>query len=174
MAIVLTAYSKGKFYSQFLETDSIGSLSNSRISDSTTTADYTYGSGDFEANVGIDVTGVLPSGGSVTFDLTSVTTTDPLFGSDVTTSMSGVRYITAINDSTTKGYDFSITATGANPLTDFFNGGSGNLLVKPYSFYSYNDPYGDLRTSPTAKNIQLNDISGSGAQYRVIAIGDLQ
>ena len=51
--------------------------------------------------------------------------------------------------------------------------GSGNVMVRPHAYFSYNDPYGDLRTSGNHKNIQLNDL-GSGSLYRMVILGDLQ
>ena len=67
----------------------------------------------------------------------------------------------------------TITTNGTSPMSGLFNESSGNLKIRPYSSFSYNDPYGDLRTSETHKNIQLNDL-GSGALYSMVILGDLQ
>jgi len=126
--------------------------------------------GSSEANLSVKQTGVLDSGSYVNIDLTSIEKDS--FNVDGVADFSGVRFIGVINDSTASGYDISITATGSNPFTDLFNGSSGNLLIKPSSFFAYNDPYGSLRTSTSSKNIQINDVGGSGANYTAIILGD--
>jgi hypothetical protein len=126
--------------------------------------------GSSEADLSVKQTGVLDSGGYINIDLTSIEKDS--FNVDGVADFSGVRFIGVINDSTASGYDISITATGSNPFTDLFNGGSGNLLIKPSSFFAYNDPYGSLRTSTSSKNIQINDVGGSGANYTAIILGD--
>ncbi len=126
--------------------------------------------GSSEADLSVKQTGVLDSGSYVNIDLTSIEKDS--FNVDGVADFSGVRFIGVINDSTASGYDISITATGSNPFTDLFNGGSGNLLIKPSSFFAYNDPYGSLRTSTSSKNIQINDVGGSGANYTAIILGD--
>ena len=136
--------------------------------------------GSSEANLSVKQTGVLDSGSSVNIDLTSVekqvfnagSSCGGVGAGSVAAQFSGVRFIGVVNDSTASGYDISITATGSNPFTDLFNGGSGNLLIKPSSFFAYNDPYGSLRTSTSSKNIQINDVGGSGANYTAIILGD--
>ena len=179
MATSLNAYNKGSFYYTF--TDSV--TSSREVANSTPQSSYTYGSGEFKANVGVEVTGLLPSGSGVTFDLTKIE--DIVFGLTGIASFSGVKFIAVSNNSVVdtgiwgtgqtivSGWDMTITTTGTAPMSGLFNESSGNLKIRPYSSFSYNDPYGDLRTSETHKNIQLNDL-GSGALYSMVILGDLQ
>ena len=179
MAISLTAYNKGSFYYTFTDTNS----SSIEIANSISNASYTYGSGELKANVGVEITGLLPSGSGITFDLTKIE--DNVFGLTGIASFSGVKFIAVSNNSVVdtgiwgtgqtivSGWDMTITTTGTAPMSGLFNESSGNLKIRPYSSFSYNDPYGDLRTSETHKNIQLNDL-GSGALYSMVILGDLQ
>lgn len=168
MTITVSASSLVKTSFNFTETQS--STIRSENESLTSNRAYTYGSGNFEIDAAVKTTGVLPSGGSVIFDITSMSNTS--FGITSTVAFSGIKTITVQNTSTVQGRDINIRATGANAFTDIFNGGSGNLLIKPYSSFTYNDPY-RLNTSSTQKNISLFDVSGSGATYEICILGNL-
>jgi hypothetical protein len=81
-----------------------------------------------------------------------------------------VKHFSVYNDSTTEGYDFTVTATGTNAFTNIFNGGSGNLVVKPYSSFSYNDVYTGTVVTASNKAFELND-QGSGVNYKILVLG---
>jgi hypothetical protein len=168
MTITVSASSLVKTSFNFTETES--STIRSENESVTASRAYTYGSGDFEIDAAVKSTGVLPSGGFVILDITAMTNTS--FGITSTVPFSGIKTITIQNTSTVKNRDISIRATGANAFTNLFNGGSGNLLIKPYSSFTYNDPY-KLTVSSTQKNISLFDVSGSGATYEVCILGNL-
>lgn len=168
MTIVVSASALVKTAFNFTETES-GTIRSENESVTASRA-YTYGSGDFEIEAAVKTTGVLPSGGSVVLDLNAMTNTS--FGITSTVAFSGVKTVTVFNTSTVKNRDINIRATGSNAFTNMFNGGSGNLLIKPYSSFSYNDPY-KLAVSSTQKNITLFDVSGSGATYEICVLGNL-
>lgn len=132
---------------------------------------YTYGTASFQVDAAITITGVLPSGGTTAIDLKAVTKN--AFGISSTVGFSGIKNLTIVNTATDSGRDISIRATGTGACTGFFNGGSGNLLIKPYSAFSYNDPYTGVRTNSSSKLISLFDVSGSGASYSVSILGSL-
>lgn len=168
MTIVVTASSLVKTSFNFTETQS-STIRSENESVSANRA-YTYGSGSFEIDGAVKTTGILPSGGSVILDVTAMSNTS--FGITSTVAFSGIKTITVYNTSTVQNRDINIRATGSNAFTNIFNGGSGNLLIKPYSSFTYNDPY-KLATSPTQKNISLFDVSGSGATYEICILGNL-
>lgn len=168
MTITVVASSLVKTAFNFTETQS-GTIRSENESITASRA-YTYGTGIFEIDGAIKNTGVLPSGGSVILDLTAMTNT--AFGITSTVAFSGIKTVTVYNTSTIQGRDINIRATGSNAFTELFNGGSGNLLIKPYSSFSYNDPY-KLTVSATQKNISLFDVSGSGATYEICVLGNL-
>ena len=168
MTITVTASSLVKTAFNFTETKS----GTSRSSNESLTASraYTYGSGNFEINAGVKNTGVLPSGGATIVDIASMSSTS--FGITSTVAFTGVKNVTVYNTSTVKNRDINIRATGSNAFTNLFNGGSGNLLIKPYSSFSYSDPYG-LAVTGSQKNISLFDVSGSGATYEICVLGNI-
>ena len=167
MAISLTAYNKTALNFNF--TDSDTQSTNSAGSEIVST--YTYGTGDFQAEAGVYITGLLPSGGTVELDLTQVP--EVFFGVDGTVQYSGIKFIGLGNASTVENYNMTITASGQYGLSGLFNDNSGNIMIKPYSTFSYNDPYAGLPTSVTNKKIQINDM-GSGALYTITILGTLQ
>ena len=116
----------------------------------------------------VAITGILSSGGAVQIDLYSVQ--QKTIGSTQNVSFTGVKNFTVYNLSTTEGYDFAVRATGTNACTNLFHGGSGNLLVKPYSSFSYSDPYKGFTVSSSHRNVYLNDL-GSGVSYKLIVLG---
>jgi hypothetical protein len=168
MGIVVTAKALVNTNYNFTETE-LGTIRSDSES-ATKSRDYTYGSGNFKITGAVKQTGVLPSGGIVTINFNAVS--KEFIEYSGTVGFSGVKNFTVVNESTVQGRDIAVRATGTGAFTNLFNGGSGNLLVKPYSCFTYNDPYG-LRTSPTQRNIQLFDVSGSGAAYSLVILGDL-
>ena len=168
MTIKVTASSQVRTTYNFTETSSTSVRSNLETVNSSPS--YTYGTGVFEINAGIKNTGVLPSGGATIVDLQSMSST--AFGVTSTVAFTGVKNVTVYNTSTTQGRDINIRATGSNAFTSLFNGGSGNLLIKPYSSFSYSDPYG-LTVTGSQKNLSLFDVSGSGATYEICVLGNI-
>jgi hypothetical protein len=168
MTIKVVASSQVKTTYNFTETSSTSVRSNLETVNSAPA--YTYGSGNFEINAGVKNTGVLPSGGATIVDLASMSSTS--FGIISTVAFTGVKNVTVYNTSTVQNRDINIIATGSNAFTNLFNGGSGNLLIKPYSSFSYSDPYG-LAVTGSQKNISLFDVSGSGATYEICVLGNI-
>jgi hypothetical protein len=157
------------FSPYFYVKESSGNYSNVYTDKPDATASYTEGTGVFQINAVVKATGVLPSGATAQLDLTSLSRTQ--FGVTYTVPFSGIKAIQVNNLATASGLDINIRATGTGAFTNLFNGGSGNLLIKPYSAFAYGDPYGSLRTSPTQKNIQLRNTSNSGVPYSVTVFG---
>lgn len=129
---------------------------------------YSYGSGTNQITNAVSLTGQLSSGGFVSIDLYSLSQTT--FGSTQSIQFTGIKHFNVFNTSTTAGYDFFVRATGTNACTNLFNGGTGNLIVKPYSSFCYNDPYSGFVVSTGQRYIHLND-GGSGVAYKLIVLG---
>ena len=168
MTIKVVASSQVKTTYNFTETSSTSVRSNLETVNSAPA--YIYGSGNFEINAGVKNTGVLPSGGATIIDLASMSSTS--FGITSTVAFTGVKNVTVYNTSTVQNRDINIRATGSNAFTNLFNGGSGNLLIKPYSSFSYSDPY-SFAVTGSQKNISLFDVSGSGATYEICVLGNI-
>lgn len=129
---------------------------------------YTYGSGNAQITNAVSITGILSSGLSTLINLTSVP--QKTFAGTQNISFTGIKHISIINKSESNGYDFNICATGTNAFTNLFNGGSGNLTVKPYSTFSHNSPNYAIPVTSSNKNLFLKD-SGSGTTYKVMILG---
>lgn len=159
------------FSPYFFVKESSGNYSNIYTDNPSSISSFTEGTGVFQINAAVKATGLIPSGATVQIDLTSLSRTQ--FGVSYTVPFSGIKAIQVSNLATSSGLDLNIRATGSNAFTNLFNGGSGNLLIKPYSAFAYCDPYGALRTSSTQKNIQIRNTSNSGVSYSVTVMGTL-
>lgn len=170
MAITVTASALVKSAFNFTESESntIRSDNDSTISNCA----YTFGSGNNQINAAVKQTGMLASSGSVMLDLTALSYTT--FNTVKTISMTGIKNVCFTNNATVSGYDLQIRATGTGAMTDIFNGGSGYMLIKPYSSYQYNNPFGvGHRVSATKKNLTLFNTGPSGVPYAITIMGTI-
>lgn len=154
--------------SSFTLIDSNGNRSISIADAGSAGSSYTYGNGNNQVTNAVAVTGLLGSGLSSQIDLYALN--QATFGSNQTIQFTGIKNISIYNTSSTEGYDFLIAATGSNACTNLFNGGSGNLKVKPYSSFLYNDPYTGFVVSSSQRYLYINDI-GSGCTYKITVLG---
>ena len=132
-------------------------------------ANYTYGTGNFQVTNIVRSTGVIASGSNTTFDFKTFSTNN--FGATGILNFSKIKSILINNTSTSSGLDLSIRATGTNAMTSLFNG-SGNMTIKPYASFVYNDPYSGIDSSVNSK-IQLHNISASSGalSYNITVMG---
>jgi len=159
------------FSPYFYVKESSGNSINIYTDQPSAVANFTYGTGISQVNAIIKATGILSSGQTTVLDLTALSRVQ--LGISYTVPFSGIKAIQVNNLAAASGLDINIRATGSNAFTNLFNGGSGNLLIKPYSAFAYSDPYGSLRTSPTQKNISLRNTSNSGVSYSITVMGTL-
>lgn len=129
---------------------------------------YLYGTGVDQVTNIVSITGTIPSGGTVSFDLFSLPQTTFKYTQNV--EFTGVKYFSVFNTDSTHGYDMNITATGSNACTNLFNGGSGNLVIKPDSTFSYNDRHDGFEVSSSQRYVYLDD-AGSGVSYKLFVLG---
>ena len=154
----VTARSYSQLQYNFVDNNSAGLLV-SDISSTASLAEFTYGSGVSQINAAVQGSGAIAASGRNTLDLTSISKT--FLGYTTTVTFSGIKALTIANLATESGRDIRITATGTGAFTNLFNGGSGNILIKPYGSYIYTDPW-KTPVSSGQKNIQLHDVYGSG------------
>lgn len=147
-----------------------GESSQSEASALAYSQSFTNGTGANNIAYGVLTSGILTSGGSEVINLSGITKRS--FGVDNTIVFAKVRGIVVENRSTVYGYDIGIHATGVNAITDLFNGGSGNLMIKPKSPFIYADPISGLDITGTSRLFTIDDIGGSGASWSVIVIGN--
>ncbi len=141
------------------------------ISDSAnaqSSVDFVYGSGDSQITLAVSNSGQLSSGGFVDIDLRNLTKT--ILNYTSTVSITGVKGFCIVNNATSKGSNIAVRSTGTTGFTNLFNGGSGNLLIKPTASFMFVDPYGTPTTTGN-KNFQIVDVGGSGASYSYTVFG---
>jgi hypothetical protein len=141
---------------------------------SANSSDYTYGTGNLQVNSIVKTTGVIASGSSISLNFNSYPFI--LLNGSGNITFSKIKSIVVNNTSTSSGIDLNVRATGANAATGFFNTGSGNLLIKPYSSFIYNDPFDGVNVS-TGYRLQIHNVStASGstsgiASYEITVMG---
>lgn len=166
MALSITSTYTSK--ASFTLTETNGNESATLSDSKNLSPSFTYGTGNNQITNAVAVTGLLSSGLSTQIDLYAIPQTT--FGATQSIVFTGVKYFSVYNESTTEGYDFAVQATGTNACTNLFNGGSGNLLVKPYSSFTYSDPYTGFVVSTGQRYIYLAD-QGSGVSYKLFVLG---
>lgn len=172
MAKTITAKTLGQV--QYTFSDIKGNQSQTDSDSTQYSSSYTYGSGSFQVNSIIKTTGTINSGESIELDFNAYSFSS--FGLDGTADFSSIKSILISNTATDSGIDLNVRATGASAATDFFNGESGNLLIKPYSSFMYNDPYDGVDVSSNTKlqihNVAVASGSTSGnATYSITIMG---
>tara|TARA_R110000751_G_scaffold126785_1_gene228771 strand:+ start:1148 stop:2263 length:1116 start_codon:yes stop_codon:yes gene_type:complete len=130
----------------------------------------TSGKGSLQINSVYNVQSVqIAPSSSYSLDFSSLS--QPIMGGYMTISFNNIKSICVSNLSTTTGEDLSVRATGSNTLTSPFNGGSGNILVKPAAAYVYSDPYAGSTVDGSNKNFQIyNNGIGTGT-FTLVVVG---
>ena len=168
MAKTIQAKTLAQVSYTFTETTTNRSITDSDSYQNASNYTFSSSGGDFTVNNVARATGQLPSGGVVNIDTTAFAV--EALGNSYNINFTGVKSIVIQNNSTVQGFDFNVAATGSNALTELFNGGSGNIIVKPYSSYITNDPYIGLISDSIHKFISIMD-GGSGCLYNVSIAG---
>ena len=155
----------------YTQTQTQGSRSLTDTGSLVNTINFTNGSGSGQANDLYHTTGVLASGGRHVFDFAALNTS--LFNYDATISFSGgsVKVLAIENLSTGVAADIRIATTGSNALTSIFNGGSGNIPIKPAGSYVYTNKYSGIPITSSQRYLYLDDTGGLGASFEILVIG---
>tara|TARA_R100000005_G_C4995849_1_gene202715 strand:+ start:493 stop:1008 length:516 start_codon:yes stop_codon:yes gene_type:complete len=150
--------------------DTSTSVSDSRTGNLGYTSSLTSGTGSLQIDAVFNLdTYAIVSGDELSLDLTSLS--QPMLGATLDVSFNNLKSIAIRNTSTTVGEDISIRATGSNAFTAPFNGGSGNLLVKPASSYIYSDPYTGATVDSSNKNFQITNEGTGTININIVAVG---
>jgi|10_taG_2_1085330.scaffolds.fasta_scaffold00467_14 hypothetical protein len=130
----------------------------------------TNGTGSEEINYGVIASGNLPSGGKQYFDLRALE--KEVFDLVTSVQFNQVKSIIFENRQTLSGVDIHVYSTGTLALDTLFNGGTGNVLIKPKSCYIYSDPTAGLVVDGTNREVILGDGAvGSGAAFTLVVVG---
>lgn len=125
---------------------------------------------------------ILASGAVLNLDFNNLS--QPIWGSNFSVAFTGIKSLAIYNHNTGIGQQIVVRASGANPLDEIFNGGSGNILIKPASSYIYSDPNHGVLVDSSNKNLYICNtsgimppLSGTGSPYStgvvitVVAVG---
>ena len=113
--------------------------------------------------------GVIDPSGSYMIDFSDLS--QGIVGGSMTLSFNNVKSICITNLASTTGEDLSVRATGSNTFTEPFNGGSGNILVKPAASYVYSDPYTGATEDGSNKNLQIYKAGTGTGAFTIVAVG---
>lgn len=81
-----------------------------------------------------------------------------IVGSTFDMAFTGIKSLAVYNQNTGIGEQVVIRASGSNALKEIFNGGTGNVLVKPISTYVYSDPNFGITVNASNKNLYIANV----------------
>tara|TARA_R110002020_G_scaffold46539_26_gene132460 strand:- start:7131 stop:7637 length:507 start_codon:yes stop_codon:yes gene_type:complete len=131
------------------------------------TQSLSNGLGSLQNNYGVTVSGNLAAGAVSYFNFEALS--KEVFNASASINFSGIKSVAIQNTST--GNDLLVRATGSNALDEIFNGGTGNVRVKPYAVYSYSDPSTGAVVNSSNKNLQIKNAGSSTTAYQMIVVG---
>mgnify|MGYP004452474823 CR=1 FL=1 len=159
-------------------TETCGNDSSTRQDTRTITTSYTHGTGDSQINNGVTISGTLTASQSKQLDLyqngTGVLFVQ--FGITGGVPIDRMKHCSVYNLETTEGANIEISNTGTYGLTNLVgsahsSGGSGTQLIRPYSSFTFNDPFQGVSIEDESKYIYVNDVAGSGAKFAILIMG---
>jgi hypothetical protein len=151
------------------ETETQTTSLNNTIVDSGATS-YTY---NFTSGTGAGAVNqlwhdirILPSGGEEEFDLTALTQT--VLNGSFSIAFSKVKGFIVKNDSA---QDITISMTGANSWGEPLAYPTGEIVVPHSGSFLITNVDEGWDVDSSNKTIQIHDVTGSGSQYHISAIG---
>lgn len=131
---------------------------------------FTDGSGSGAVNAVWHYSGVLPSGGSVTFDFQALSRT--IFEETASIGFSKIRAIIIKNKSETAGEHITVAATGTTPFIDLFSG-TGAYVIHPTAALPAANPLHGWTITSSNRKLSIADSSGQGVAYEIAVVGVL-
>ena len=128
----------------------------------------TNGTGVQQINSAWHNTFTLPSGGSITLDMTNLSQT--ILGETVSKTFVNIKAIIVKNSSIIDGYYCRVVATGSNPLVDIFGGNSGVGVAHPYGSCIFAYPKTGWNITGSNKNLSIQD-AGMGCSVEIAIVG---
>ena len=92
-------------------------------------------------------------------------------GGSMNISFNNIKSLCITNHSTIIGEDLEVRAIGSNTFTEPFNGGAGNILIKPSASYMYSDPYTGATVNSSNKNFQIYNAGTGTGTFTLVAVG---
>ena len=159
-------------------TDTYGNNSITDADSKTITTSYTHGTGNLQVNNGVTISGTLTASQSKQLDLYQNGTgiLNIQFGVTGGVPLDRIKHMSVYNLETTDGANIEISNTGTYGLINLVgsahsSGGSGTQIIKPYSSFTFNDPFQGISIEDESKYIYVNDVAGSGARFQILIMG---
>lgn len=125
--------------------------------------------GPLEINYALIASGNIDPSDKYYFDFQALE--KQVFNTTSNIQFSAVKAVAIENTRTGYGEDFKVFATGANSFTNIFNGGSGNLLIKPYAVWSYADPISGTTVSASNRILGIENIGTETGTWQLVVAG---
>ncbi|NVM37496.1 MAG: hypothetical protein HWN81_18010 [Candidatus Lokiarchaeota archaeon] len=126
------------------------------------------GIGSGQADYGVYDQVALGVGGSVHLNMQALS--KPLFDLNPTVNFQKIKAIGIYNEATQTGTDVLVKATG-NGLTEIFNGGTGNVVVKAYGVYQYWDVISGVTVDASNRNLSITNAGTTGCTISYSIVG---
>lgn len=152
-------------------TETDGNTTKTEIDSLGYSVSLSQGTGTGQVNGQAKVAGTIASGETLVVDFEAISKDQ--FGAAYTLNFNEIKGFVFYNQGTGTNDSINIRATGSNAMTGIFNGGSGDLIIKPYGTYSYFDYYGDLESSSSNRYLYFvnNSSASGGLDYSYVVIG---
>lgn len=151
-------------------TETTGNTTKTEVDSLGFSVSLSQGTGVGQVNGQAKVRGTIASGETLQVDFESIPKNS--FGAPFTLDFNEVKGFVFNNEGTGTNDTINVNATGSNAMTGIFNGGSGNVIIKPYGTYSYFDYYGDLKSSSSNRYLYFQNNSPDGdLNYSYVVIG---
>jgi len=159
-------------------TDSYGTTSSTDANSKTITTSYTQGTGNKQINNAVTISGTLTAYEGKQFDLyqngTGVLQVN--FGITGGIPIDRIKHLSVFNLETTEGANIEVANTGTYGVTNLIgspnhSGGTGVYAIRPFSSYTFNDPFSGTAIENESKYIYINDVAGSGANFMMLLMG---
>jgi len=108
------------------------------------------------------------SGTKQILDLQNLTTT--LFGFSITETFTGVKDVYIENSTTGIGRNINLHSTGTLGWTNLWDGGSGNITLRPNSCFHLNN-WAGWNVTNINRELTIEDMSGSGITTNIFFAG---
>jgi hypothetical protein len=132
------------------------------------TTSLAAGTGASQANYGVYAQTEIAANDTLYLDMQALT--KPILDSETTINFTTVKAIGVFNEAEVYGRDIAVQATG-NGLTDIFNGGTGNILVKPQGVYQHFDVISGISITAGNSDLQLLNLSATGVTVSYTVVG---
>lgn len=167
MAVTTDAILKSAIYWQQKDEQNISKFHD--IGEIGISLSVSTGSGESQVNQVYYEENTLPSGQSISYDLTDLTRN--VLESEINISFSNIKGIVVKNKGIDAADIISVSVTGSNAFTELLNGFSSDFFIYPNSAHTFFRPVDGWDIDSSNSIIKINDVYGYGISYEIAVIG---